>query len=494
MHISKESYLRRRTRLKRDLGSGLLLFLGNAEVGMNYADNTYKFRQDSTFLYFFGMDNPDLAAIIDIDEDREIVFGNELTIDDIVWTGTMPTLHERAAAYGITDTRPMNELKAYLDRAHAKGQPIHFLPPYRGDHQVWLWELLGVEPAAQASRSSVLVIKAIVAQRNHKDMEEIRLIEESVDLSTEMHLAAYRTVRPGIHESQVAAAVEEVACRHGNALAFPTIATVQGQVLHNHGFIHELKEGDIFLLDAGAETKSHYAGDLSSSMPVGERFTERQKTIYEIHLASFQAAVDTLKVGVPFRDAHIAAATKICEGMKGLGLMKGDPAEAARIGAYALFFPCGLGHMVGLDVHNMENLGEQYVGYLEGEQKSTQFGFKSLRLARPLEPGFVFTVEPGIYFIPELMDKWQAEHQFTDFICYDKLQPWRDFTGLRNELNYAVLPDGSVKLLGSIKKPMTIEEVYEAKSGPPRPLPVREGVESCETCEVFIIIFRFYIR
>ena len=464
MHISKESYQRRRAKLKSDLGSGLLLFLGNAEVGMNYADNTYRFRQDSTFLYFFGIDNPDLAAIIDIDENREVVFGNELTIDDIVWTGTMPTLHERAAAYGITDTRPMSALKAYLDQARAKGQPIHFLPPYRGDHRVWLWELLGVEPAAQPSRASVPFIKAIVAQRNYKNLEEIRLIEESVDLSTEMHLAAYRTVRPGIHESQVAAVVEEVACRHGNALAFPTIATMQGQVLHNHGFIHQLREGDIFLLDAGAETRSHYAGDLSSSMPVGERFTERQKTIYEIHLASFYAAVDTLKVGVPFREAHIAAATKICEGMKALGLMKGDPAEAARIGAYALFFPCGLGHMMGLDVHDMENLGEQYVGYLEGEQKSTQFGFKSLRFARPLEPGFVFTVEPGIYFIPELMDKWQAEHQFTDFICYDKLQPWRDFTGLRNELNYAVMPDGQVKLLGTIKKPMTIEEVYAAKN------------------------------
>ena len=466
MHISKESYLRRRAKLKSDLGSGLLLFLGNAEVGMNYADNTYKFRQDSTFLYFFGIDNPDLAAIIDIDENREVVFGNELTIDDIVWTGTMPTLHERAAAYGITDTRPMSALKAYIDQARAKGQPIHFLPPYRGDHRVWLWEMLGVEPAAQPSRASVPFIKAIVAQRNYKNLEEIRLIEESVDLSTEMHLAAYRTMRPGIHESQVAAAVEEVACRHGNALAFPTIATMQGQVLHNHGFIHQLREGDIFLLDAGAETRSHYAGDLSSSMPVGKRFTERQKTIYEIHLASFYAAVDTLKVGVPFRAAHIAAATKICEGMKALGLMKGDPAEAAHIGAYALFFPCGLGHMMGLDVHDMENLGEQYVGYLEGEQKSTQFGFKSLRFARPLEPGFVFTVEPGIYFIPELMDKWQAEHQFTDFICYDKLQPWRDFTGLRNELNYAVMPDGQVKLLGTIKKPMTIEEVYAAKNAP----------------------------
>ena len=463
MKISKETYIRRRAKLKRDLGSGLLLFLGNDEVGMNYADNTYRFRQDSTFLYFFGLDYAGLAAVIDVDNDAEIVFGNELTIDDIVWTGTQPTLKEKAETVGISRTLPMGELKNCIDKARAKGQPIHFLPPYRGDHRVWLWELLGVEPKAQTAQASVPLIKAIVSQRNYKDDEEIRLIEESVDLSTEMHLAAYRTVRPGIHESQVAAAVEEVACRHGNALAFPTIATVQGQVLHNHGFIHDLKEGDIFLLDAGAETKSHYAGDLSSSMPVGERFTARQEAVYEIHLASFRAAVDKLQLGVPFRDAHIAAATKIAEGMKQLGLMKGDPAEAAETGAYALFFPCGLGHMVGLDVHNMENLGEQYVGYAEGQVKSKQFGFKSLRLARPLEKGFVFTVEPGIYFIPELMDKWRAEHQFEDFICYDRLEAWRDFTGLRNELNY-VMTDRGARLLGTIKKPMTLKEVYEAKN------------------------------
>ena len=456
-NISKETYIRRRAQLKRDMGSGLLLFLGNDEAAMNYADNTYRFRQDSTFFYFFGLDYAGLAAVIDIDEDREIIFGNELTIDDIVWTGTQPSLREMAATVGITDVRPMSELATVVSR-----KPVHFLPPYRGDHRVWLWELTGVEPAAQPSKASVPFIKAIVSQRNYKTDEEIRLIEESVDLSTEMHLAAYRTVRPGIHESEVAAAVEEVACRHGNQLAFPTIATVQGQVLHNHGFIHDLHDGDIFLLDAGAETHSHYAGDLSSSMPVGERFTDRQAEVYNIHLRSFWAAVDKLQPGRPFREAHIAAATEIARGMKELGLMKGDPAEAAEAGAYALFFPCGLGHMVGLDVHDMENLGEQYVGYAEGTQKSTQFGFKSLRLARPLEPGFVFTVEPGIYFIPELMDKWEAEGQFRDFICYDKLKPWRDFTGLRNELNYVMTPTGA-RLLGAIKKPMSIEEVYAAK-------------------------------
>ena len=226
--MRKETYTRRRAKLKRDMGSGLLLFLGNDEVGMNYADNTYRFRQDSTFLYFFGLDYAGLAAVIDIDADTEIVFGNELTIDDIVWTGTQPTLSEKASAVGVSKTMALNELKSYVDKAVNKGQTIHFLPPYRGDHRVWLWELLGVEPKAQTDKASVPFIKAIVAQRNYKDDEEIRAIEASVDLSTEMHLAAYRMVRPGIHESQVAAVVEEVACRHGNVLAFPTIATVQG--------------------------------------------------------------------------------------------------------------------------------------------------------------------------------------------------------------------------------------------------------------------------
>ena len=462
MNFSLQTYKRRRDQLKQDVGQGMLLFLGNGEVGMNYADNTYPFRQDSSFLYFFGISQPGLAAIIDIDEGREVVFGNELTIDDIVWTGAVPTVGELSREVGVGETMPLTSLKACLDKAKAKGQTIHFLPPYRAEHRTWLWELLQVEPAAQDEQASLPFIKAVVKQRNHKDEEELACIEQAVDISTEMHLAAYRMARPGMHEAEVAAAVAEVAARKGRQLAFPTIATVRGQVLHNHGFIHQMEEGDIFLLDAGAEGPGGYAGDLSSSMPVGQRFSTRQEEIYNIHLESFHAAVEQLKPSTPFRKAHLAAAAKIAEGMKGLGLMKGDPQEAAAIGAYALFFPCGVGHMMGLDVHDMENLGEQYVGYADGERKSTQFGFKSLRLARPLEPGFVFTVEPGIYFIPELIDQWAAEKRFADFICYDKLHAWRDFTGLRNELNYVITTDG-VRRLGTLYKPMTLEEVYAAK-------------------------------
>ena len=454
--FAKETYIRRRQQLKDTLKSGLLLFLGNDECGMNYADNTYHFRQDSTFLYFFGSDYAGLAAVIDIDEDREIIFGNELTIDDIVWMGTQPTISEKSERVGIRETLPMGELKSYLERAAAKGQAIHYLPPYRGDHKLWLQELLGLAPAEIAAQSSVPFIRAVVDQRNYKSAEEIAQIEEAVNTSVEMHVTAMRMARPGIKESEIAAAVTEVAMRGGGNLSFPVIATINGQTLHNHCHSNVLHEGQLFLLDAGAESAMHYAGDLTSTMPVSGRFTEQQRTVFDINHRAYTAAVNALRPGVAFRDVHLTAMTEICRGMKELGLMKGDPAEAANIGAYALFMPCGLGHMMGLDVHDMENLGEVYVGY-NGQPKSTQFGFKSLRLARPLEPGFVFTVEPGIYFIPELIDKWRAENMYTDFICYDKLDAWKGFGGIRNEEDYLITEDGA-RRLGN-HKPSSADEI-----------------------------------
>ena len=454
--FAKETYIRRRQQLKDTLKSGLLLFLGNDECGMNYADNTYHFRQDSTFLYFFGSDYAGLAAVIDIDEDREIIFGDELTIDHIVWMGTQPTIREKSECVGIRETLPMGELKNYLDRAAAKGQPIHYLPPYRADHKLWLQELLGKQASEVAVGSSVPFIRAVVEQRSYKSEEEIAQIEEAVNTSVEMHVTAMRMARPGIKESEIAAAVTEVAMRNGGNLSFPVIATINGQTLHNHCHSNVLQEGQLFLLDAGAENGMHYAGDLTSTMPVSTHFTERQKVVYDINHRAYTAAVNALKPGVPFRDVHMIAVTEIAKGMKELGLLKGDPAEAARVGAYALFMPCGLGHMMGLDVHDMENLGEVWVGY-DGQPKSTQFGFKSLRLARKLEPGFVFTVEPGIYFIPELIDKWRAEKMFTDFICYDKLDAWKDFGGIRNEEDYLITPDGA-RRLGN-HKPSSAEEI-----------------------------------
>ena len=456
--FSKQTYINRRACLRGKVQGGVLLFLGNELVGMNYAGNEYAFRQDSTFLYYWGLDHAGLAAVMDLDSGEEIIFGNELTIDDIVWTGTMPTLKADAALVGVEKTLPMDALEGYL-----KGRKVRFLPPYRGDHRVWLQELLGIGPKEQEARADVEFIKAVVDMRNHKTPEEVAAIEEAVDISTRMHLIAYRMARPGVHEAEIAAAVlEEASRRQGTTISFPIISTVAGHVLHNHGFVHTLKEGDIFLLDAGAENPLHYSGDLSSSMPVSEKFTERQELIYNICLRSFYAAVGQLRPGNPYRNAHLAAAEAIAEGMVDLGLMKGNPRDIAESGAYALVFPCGTGHMMGLDVHDMENLGEQYVGYANGEVKSKQFGFKSLRLARPLEPGFVFTVEPGIYFMPELIDYWKAEGRFKEFINYDKFEAWKGFGGLRNELDYLITEDGC-RLLGTLQKPMTLEEVYNAK-------------------------------
>ena len=456
--FAKETYIERRRVLKQSMGSGLLLFLGNGETGMNYADNIYHFRQDSTFLYYFASDYAGLAAIIDIDEDKEIIFGDELTIDDIVWTGVQPTIKEKCERVGISETMPMAQLASYLKKAQAKGQQIHFLPPYRGEHQVWLQELLGIVPAEQKATASMKFVRAVINQRNYKTAEEIEQIEEAIGVSVDMHCAAMRAVRPGVTEAQIAAIVRAEAAKHNFGLSFPIIATVNGQTLHNHAYgTTPLKDGQMFLLDSGCENAMHYAGDLTTTMPVGKQFTEQQRTVCNILRRAHLAAVDAIKPGVEFRNVHNIVLTEIAKGMVDLGLMKGNPEEAALAGAACMFLPHGLGHMMGLDVHDMENFGEVNVGYEEGRTKSTQFGFKSLRLAKALEPGFVFTVEPGIYFIPDLIDKWRAEKQFTDFICYDKLDTWRNFGGIRNEEDYLVFEGGS-RRLGKYK-PMSPEEI-----------------------------------
>lgn len=456
-YFSKETYIGRRQQLKERVGSGLLLFLGNDQAPMNYADNTYSFRQDSTFLYYFGLDHDGLAAVINIDDDREIIFGNDPTIDDIVWMGTQPPLAEKAERVGVSETLPLSRLADYV-----KGKQVHYLPPYRGEHQVKLQELLGIAPAAQAAGASIPFIRAVVDMRNHKTAEEIAEIEKAVDVSVEMHLAMMRMVRPGVHEAEVRAAVTAIAQQGGGDISFPVIATTHGQTLHNHGYIHTAQAGDMFLLDAGAEVASHYCGDLSSTYPVSGTFDGRQRVIFDICLNAHRTAVAALAPGVPFRDVHLKACTAIAEGMKSIGLMKGNIDEAVQAGAHAMFFPCGLGHMMGLDVHDMENLGEVWVGY-DGQPKSTLFGIKSLRLARPLEPGFVFTIEPGIYFIPELIDRWRAEGRFADFLCYDAIDQFRDFGGLRNEEDYLITADGC-RRLGTKYKPMTPEEMAAAGS------------------------------
>jgi Xaa-Pro aminopeptidase len=452
--FSKETYMARRAKLKRTVGLGLLLFLGNDESGMNYADNTYHFRQDSTFLYFFGLPYAGLNAIIDIDNGREIIFGDELTIDAIVWMGTQPTLKEKGESIGITDIRPSKEMEKYLKGAQQKKQDIHYLPVYRTEHQVKLLAWLGICPGTE--KPSLAFILGVVNQRNYKTAEEIAEIEKACIVTADMHLAAMRMVRPGMRESEVAAAVAEVAYANDYQLSFPIIATINGQTLHNHYHGNRIKSGDMLLLDAGAETEMGYAGDMSSTIPADSTFTARQKEIYDISVAAHEAAVAALRPGILFEDVYDLSLKVIMEGLKELGFVKGDPMEAVKVGAAALFMPCGLGHMMGLDVHDMENLGEVYVGY-DGRPKSTQFGRKSLRLGRKLEPGFVLTIEPGIYFIPELIDLWRGEHKFTEFINYEKVITYKNFSGIRNEEDYLITESGA-RLLGK-KIPLRTEEV-----------------------------------
>ncbi len=454
--FAAQTYTERRGRLAGALGKGLLLFLGNDESSMNYTDNTYHFRQDSTWLYFFGINQPALAAVMDLDEGRTTVFGDDLSIDAIVWTGPQPTVAELAAAAGVQDTAPAAALVEVLRRAQAQGRPVRFLPPYRGEHRLKLMELLGLSLERVASTASVDFIRAVVEMRVFKSAEEIAEIEKAVDTSVDMHVTAMKLARPGMRESELAAKVTEIALAAGGGLSFPVIATIHGETLHNHYHGNTLEEGRLFLLDCGAETAMGYAGDLTSTFPVGRTFTNRQKEVYQVVLNAHLAAVAAVKPGRPFREIHLLACRTLAEGLKGLDLMKGDLDEAVAQGAHAMFFQCGLGHMMGLDVHDMENLGEVWVGY-EGQPKSTMFGLKSLRLARPLQPGFVMTVEPGIYFIPELIRRWKAEGRFLDFINYERLETYVDFGGIRIEEDLLVTPEGH-RILGK-PRPRTVEEV-----------------------------------
>lgn len=451
--FAKETYIQRRALLKKQLGSGVMLFLGNDEQGLNYEDNTFRYRQDSTFLYFFGLSCAGLSALIDVDEDREIIFGDELSIDAIVWMGTQPTLGEQAAGVGISDVRPSSELAPYLARA-AAGRTIHYLPPYRAEHRLRLFDLLGLHPSQQPG--SVPFIRAVVAQRNVKSAEEIAEIERACDITADMHLAAMRCLRPGMHEYEVVAEMNHVAQRNNCELSFATIATINGQTLHNHYYGNLVKPGDLFLIDAGAELPSGYCGDMSSTFPANPTFTQQQREVYVIQNAMHLESVRALRPGIPYMEVYELSARVMVDGLKALGLMKGDTDDAVREGAHALFYPHGLGHMMGLDVHDMENLGEIWVGY-DGQPKSTQFGRKSQRLAIPLQPGFVHTVEPGIYFIPELIDLWQGQHLHTDFINYDRVAAYRHLGGIRNEEDYLITSTGARRLGKRI--PLTPEEV-----------------------------------
>ncbi|MFW6159599.1 MAG: aminopeptidase P family protein [Acidobacteriota bacterium] len=450
-------YQDRRKRLKEQLGSGVALFLGNEESPMNYTANTYPFRQDSSFLYYFGLDTPSLAGVVDIDEGKDRLFGNDVSMEDIIWMGELPSLKERAENIGVKETLPLNKLSSFLKKAIQEGRKIHFLPPYRSETVLKIGELLGIQPLLVKNYSSVKLIKAVVAQRSEKKSEEIEEMEKAHEVTYKMYQTAMSMATSGRYEKELAGRMEGICFETGCLLAFPIILTINGQILHNHYHGNHLDEGRLLVMDAGAESPLHYAADITRTVPVGGKFTSRQRDVYQIVLEAQETAIEAMKPGVYFKEVHLKSARVITEGLKNLGLMKGNVDEAVQAGAHALFFPHGLGHMIGLDVHDMENFGENYVGYDETVDRSQEFGLACLRFAKKLKPGYTLTVEPGIYFIPALIDQWHSEKKHIQFIENDKVNSYRDFGGIRIEDDVLITQDGSRVLGKSI--PKKVEDV-----------------------------------
>jgi Xaa-Pro aminopeptidase len=455
--FKSEVYIKRREELHKKVKSGIALFIGNSEAPMNYPDNTYHFRQDSDFLYFFGLDLPGLIGSMDFDSGKDKIFGNDYDIDDIIWMGPQPVVKDLARKCGITDSAPVAKLEDTIKDALSKKRKIHFLPPYRGETKMTLAKLLKENPCQMKTLASVDLIKAVISMRSIKEKVEIDEIEKAVDIACDMHVAAMKMCKPGVREQDIFGTIEGLALAKGAGTSFPIILSINGQTLHNHSHGNILTKGKMMVTDAGAETNLHYASDITRTTPVGGKFNQKQKEIYEIVLKANTEAIKATKPGISNRDLHFKACKIITTEMKNLGLMKGDVDEAVAAGAHALFMPHGLGHMMGLDVHDMEALGENFIGYNDEVKRSDQFGTAFLRFALPYKPGHVFTVEPGCYFIPELIEKWKTEGKFKEFINYSKIEAYMSIGGIRIEDNVLITEKGH-KLLGK-PIPKTIKEV-----------------------------------
>lgn len=452
------TYQRRRQALRSKISNGLILILGNNEAPANYPDNTYKFRQDSSFLYFFGHSHPGYAGVIDADSNEEYFFGNDVDMDDIIWMGPQPSVKELAERVGVQKSLPFSQLKEIIGKAISQRRKIHFLPPYRYDNMLLLEDLTGIRASMIRSHASIELIKAVVSLRAVKEDCEIAEIDKACNIGYEMHTAAMRLCKPGVSERYIAGVLEGIAASYGSMTSFATILTQNGQTLHNHDHSHILETGRLMLTDAGAENVNNYCSDNTRTIPVGGKFTDRQRDVYNIVYACHQKALELAKPGITYKSVHLDVCKVLAQGLKNLGLMKGNVDDAVAAGAHALFMPHGLGHMMGLDVHDMEDLGQIYVGYDDEVQPSTQFGLASLRMGRRLKPGFVMTDEPGCYFIPALIDKWRAEKMHTDFLNYDAIDKFKDFGGIRLEDDILITPEGS-RFTGEKHIPLTIEEV-----------------------------------
>lgn len=458
--FSRDVYKQRRLVLQKQLGNGLIILLGNNESPMNYPANTFPFRQDSTFLYYFGVDRPGFAGLIDIDENRHVLVGDDFTIDDIIWMGPQPKVEDFSFLCAADDHCSITEMKKIVQEAISKKRKIHFLPPYRPENKIYLASLLGIMEDKLSYFASTALIKTIVSQREIKAPNEISEIEKALDISWEMYQQLIRKMKPGLGECEMVGVLESIVAAKKSRFSFPLILSVHGETLHNHHHDNIMQANDLLICDSGAESPEHYASDITRTIPVSGRYSSQQREIYQVVISAREAAFAVINPGIPFLDAHKAAAKAICTGLKMLGLMKGNEEDAVNEGAHALFFPHGLGHMLGLDVHDMEDLGENFVGYNEDFIRGSQFGLAYLRMAKPVRIGHVLTVEPGIYFIPELIDLWQSEKKWQTFIDFNKVNEYRSFGGIRVEDDIAIDADG-FRILG---KPIasSIDEIEQA--------------------------------
>lgn len=433
--FDKQTYVNRRARLRSLVNDGIIIIFGNNELPCNYPSNGYyPFRQDSSFLYYFGLNRDGLVGVIDIDNNSETVFGNDIDIEDIVWYGSVDSVHDLAAQVGVEHTAPMRALKNTCNEALRQKRRIHFLPPYRHDIKIQIFDLLGIHPVQQKEAASMELIKAVVSMRSVKEQQEIEELERAAEIGYLMHTTAMRLTRPGVTEKFVGGQVDGIAHSYGAMTSFPTIYSQHGEIMHGNPSMSVLQAGRLALCDAGAETINNYCSDNTRTMPVSGTFTQRQLEIYSIVEACHDHALEVAKPGVKYFDVHLAVCRLMTERLKELGLMKGDTDEAVAAGAHAMFLPHGLGHMMGMDVHDMEGLGQTNVGFDEETRPNLeQFGTNALRMGRRLQKGFVVTDEPGIYFIPALIDEWKADGHCKEFINFDLLETYKDFGGIRIE-------------------------------------------------------------
>lgn len=455
--FEKKTYEYRREQLRNRVDKGIIIFLSNNEASMNYPSNTYRYRQDSSFTYFYGLQIPGLVGAIDVEEGTEILFGDDFGIDDIIWMGNQPTIADLACSCGVKHVYAFGALQEYINKAKSQGRVIHYLPPYRDDNRIFLSKLLNIPLEEIKSKSSVELIKAVVGLREIKTEEEIAEMEKVCNLGVMMHTSVMKACRIGKVERELAGIAEGIALSGGNGVSFPIILSQNGETLHNHNHEQVLRDGKLLLVDMGAESVSGYSSDYTRTFPVNGKFSQKQKEIYEIVLRANMEAINMARAGIRYWDVHLQATTVITQGLTDLGLMKGDYKAAAQEGAHALFMPHGLGHMLGMDVHDMEDFGENYVGYDDTISRSKIFGHGSLRCAKELKEGFVVTDEPGIYFIEQLINIWEKEQKFVQYINYDKVREYIGFGGIRIEDDILITNSGC-KVLGS-PLPKTVEEI-----------------------------------